>query len=154
MSPVHPMSVNSENGTFHNISAKMQSNSTKTSSNNSNSNNTSTNHSGYYNKKKGEGVLCESEVYLNRLVNFETILSVTYFGRQFHHYPNAFLRPFLVLSLVFYDLLCVSAMLYLEFYAFNQFVYSRLFRHTSSKLTMSIIFRSTGMLQALSGLHS
>lgn len=135
MSPVHP-TVNSENNTFHSISAKMNSNST-----NSNNNN---NHSAYYNTKEGESLQNESAFYLNRLVTFKTILGVTYFGRQFHHYSNACLRPILVSSLVFYDLLCVSAMMYLEFYAFNQFVYSRLFRHSSSKLTMSIIFRSTG----------
>lgn len=141
MSPVHPVhpTANTENATFHSISAKMH-------SNNHISNNNNNNHSAYYKSKNREGDQNESALYLNRLVNFKTIMGVTYFGRQFMNYPNACLRPVLVSSLVFYDLLCVSAMMYLEFYAFNQFVYSRLFRHTTSKLTMSIIFRSTGKL--------
>lgn len=143
MSPVHPTVNNSENNTFHSLSAKMQ-------SNNNISNNNSNNHSAFYNKKMDESFPSESALYMNRLVTFKTIMGVTYFGRQFHHHSNACLRPVLVSSLVFYDLLCVSAMMYLEFYAFNQFVYSRLFRHTTSKLTMSIIFRSTGKLSHLS----
>ena len=86
----------------------------------------------------------DSEICLSRLVIFKSIFGTTYLGKCFHNFPNKQFRFLLISALIGYDMLCMAGMLYLELYAFNNYVYKRLFQHSTNGLTLSIVFRSSG----------